>query len=65
MLPVVIEPKTPADVRCLHDFSKQIGAKVLDPEEWFEDMVLGRIIEEGIKEQGFASMDEVFEVLRG
>ena len=47
---VVIEARTKSEVRFLHDFSKRIGAKVIDTEEWIEDMVLGRIIEERLNE---------------
>ena len=47
---VVIKTRTKSDVRLLHDFSKRIGAKVIDTEEWIEDMVLGRIIEERLNE---------------
>jgi hypothetical protein len=46
---VIIEPQTKSDARLLLNFSKRIGAKVIDVEDFLEDMALGRRIEEGLK----------------
>ena len=59
---VLIEARTKSDARFLMSFSKRIGAKVVDIEE-LEDMVLGRLIEEGLKEPGFVSENEIMEIL--
>lgn len=60
---LVIEPKTKADARLLQSFSKRIGAQVIDANEWLEDMALGRLIEEGLKDPEFVSRDEVMKFL--
>ena len=60
---LVIEPRTKSDARFLRDFSKRIGAEVIEPEEWLEDMFLGRLIEEGLKEPS-VSREEVMQALR-
>ena len=60
---LVIEPRTKSDARFLRNFSKRIGAKIIDPEEWIEDMVLGRLIEEGLKEPEYVSSEEVMKFL--
>ena len=60
---LVIEPRTKSDARFLRNFSKRIGAEVIDTEEWIEDMVLGRLIEEGLKEPS-VSREEVMQALR-
>ena len=59
---VVIEARTKSDVRFLRDFSKRIGAKVIDTDEFLEDMLLGRIIEERLNEP-CVGMDEVMKFL--
>ena len=59
---VVIKARTKSDVRFLRDFSKRIGAKVIDTDD-LEDMILGRLIEEGMKEPS-VSREEVMEALR-
>ena len=60
---VVIKARKKSDVRMLHEFSKQIGAKIIDLEE-FEDKALGRLIEEGLKDPEFVSREEVMKFLR-
>jgi len=60
---VVIEARNKSDVRFLHSFSKRIGAKVIDNEEFLEDMLLGRIIEERLNEPN-ESMEDVMDFLR-
>jgi len=61
---VVIETRNKSDVRLLRGISKRIGARVIDTDELFEDMVLGRLIEEGMKEPGVVSRDEIMKALR-
>ena len=60
---VVIKAQKKSDVRLLHDFSKQIGAKIIDPEE-LEDRALGFLIEEGLKDPEFVSIEEVMKFLK-
>ena len=59
---IVIKARTKSDVRFLRDFSKRIGAEVIDTDE-LEDMVLGRLIEERLNEPS-VSESEVMEFLR-
>ena len=59
---VIIKTRKKSDVRLLHDFSKQIKAKIIDTEE-LEDMILGRIIEERLNEPS-VSESEVMDFLR-
>ena len=59
---VVIETRNKSDARFLRNFSKRIGAKVID-DEGLEDMVMCRLIEEGVKEPS-VSMEEVMKILR-
>ena len=61
---IVIETRNKSDVRLLRGISKRIGARVIDADELFEDMVLGRLIEEGMKEPGVVSRDEIMKALR-
>ena len=61
---VVIETRNKSDVRLLRGISKRIGARVIDTDELFEDMVLGRLIEEGMKEPGVINRDEIMKALR-
>jgi len=60
---LVIEPKTKADAQLLHDFSKRIGARIIDTNELLEDMIMCRLIEEGLKTPS-VGMDEVKKALR-
>ena len=46
---VVVETRTKSDARFLKNFSKRIGANVIDSDELLEDIALGRLIEEGMK----------------
>ena len=61
---IVIETRNKSDVRLLRGISKRIGARVIDTDELFEDMVLGRLIEEGMKEPGVINRDEIMKALR-
>ena len=60
---VVIEARTKSDVRFLMDFSKRIGAKVIDTDEWIESVVMSDLIEKGLREPD-VSEEEVMEALR-
>ena len=60
---VVIEARTKSDARFLKNFSKRIGARVIDSDELLENMVLGRLIEEGMKTPS-VDRSEVMEFLR-
>ena len=60
---VTIEARTKSDARFLRDFSKRIGAKVIDTDELLEDMLLGRIIEDRLNEPS-VSESEVMAFLR-
>ena len=60
---VVIKPRTKSDARLLRTFSKRIGAKIIDTDELFEDLALGRLIEEGLKDPEFISREEIMEIL--
>ena len=60
---VVIKARTKADVRLLTDLSKRIGAEVINTDEWLEDKVLCRLIEEGLKEPS-VSRDEIMQALK-
>ena len=59
---VVIKTRKKSDVRLLHDFSKQIGAKIIDAEE-LEDRVLGHLIEDRLNEPS-VNESEVMDFLR-
>ena len=52
-----------ADVHFLHDFYKHIGTETYDAVELFEDMVLGRMIKEGMLDHEYVSEDEIMEAL--
>ena len=60
---VVIEARTQSDVRFLRDFSKRIGARVIDANDLLEDMAMCRLIEEGLKDPEFVSREEIMKVL--
>jgi len=45
---VVIEARTKSDARFLRGISKRIGAKVIDADENFENIVSRRLFEEGL-----------------
>jgi len=60
---VVIEARTKSDVRFLHDFSKRIGARVIDTDELLEDVVMCRLIKQAMLEPS-VSENEVMEALQ-
>ena len=60
---VVIKTRKKSDVGLLLDFSKKIGARVMDGEE-LEDMILGRLIEEGLKDPEYVRYEEVMKFLK-
>ena len=60
---VIIEPQTKSDARLLLNFSKRLGAKIIDVEELLEDMALGRLIEDGLNSPS-VSESEVMDFLR-
>jgi hypothetical protein len=60
---IVIEARTKSDARFLKNFSKRIGAKVVDTNELLEDMVLGRLIEVAMQEPNVCE-NEILEALK-
>ena len=42
---LIIEPRTKSDARFLRNFSKRIGAEVINSEEWMEDACLCAVME--------------------
>jgi len=65
---LVIEPRTKSEARFLIDFTKRLGipAKTVnDFDEDFEDECAIEQIEEGLKDPGFISRDEIMKILEG
>ena len=60
---VVIEARTKSDVRFLHDFSKRIGARVIDTDELLEDVGMCRLIKQAMLEPS-VSENEIMEALQ-
>ena len=60
---VVIKTRKKSDICLLHDFSKQIGAKIIE-DEALEDLVLARLIEEGMKDPAHVDIEDVMQFLK-
>ena len=60
---VVIEARNKSDVRFLHNFSKQNGAKIIDADEAFWNAVRRRLKEEDLL-NSYVSENDVIESLK-